>query len=284
MVLRFIHVVYGKGDQLTTTIKEDSVLSNKTVPHKNKYSLSSVSCFRVDLTPDNFVVAIVYFIQGVLGLSRLAVSFYLKDDLHLDPAEIVLNGADGGEPAYPSSIHQSTPYFCLWRSWPSKLLFSDLVNQLLLNDESTHSYWGAFSSILLMELEVIGQCDEHMLEEIFWVYSEWLQDGSTIFSEHLKLIEGSSFSEEGWIEGIHILVEQIWRVKIISIDIAYFFIYVYGEEGALRRFFFQTVSGEVARLSTDEAAIIFLLVAGWAPPFKVLGSPSNPASIIGRPC
>jgi hypothetical protein len=29
----------------------------------------------------------VYFVQGVLGLARLAVSFYLKDDLHLDPAE-----------------------------------------------------------------------------------------------------------------------------------------------------------------------------------------------------
>ncbi|KAF3685264.1 GDSL esterase/lipase CPRD49 [Capsicum annuum] len=29
----------------------------------------------------------VYFVQGVLGHARLAVSFYLKDDLHLDPAE-----------------------------------------------------------------------------------------------------------------------------------------------------------------------------------------------------
>ncbi|PUZ36612.1 hypothetical protein GQ55_9G051900 [Panicum hallii var. hallii] len=43
--------------------------------------------FGVDLSPDNVAVAIVYFVQGVLGLSRLAVSFYLKDDLHLDPAE-----------------------------------------------------------------------------------------------------------------------------------------------------------------------------------------------------
>ncbi|KAE8658352.1 Folate-biopterin transporter 1 [Hibiscus syriacus] len=29
----------------------------------------------------------VYFVQGILGLARLAVSFYLKDNLHLDPAE-----------------------------------------------------------------------------------------------------------------------------------------------------------------------------------------------------
>jgi len=44
--------------------------------------------FGVDLSPDNVAVGIVYFVQGVLGLSRLAVSFYLKDDLHLEPAEV----------------------------------------------------------------------------------------------------------------------------------------------------------------------------------------------------
>lgn len=52
------------------------------------YSLSGVKCFGVDLTPDNVAVAMVYFVQGVLGLAKLAVSFYLKDDLHLDPAEV----------------------------------------------------------------------------------------------------------------------------------------------------------------------------------------------------
>lgn len=46
-----------------------------------------IKVFGVDLSPDNVAVAIVYFVQGVLGLSRLAVSFYLKDNLHLEPAE-----------------------------------------------------------------------------------------------------------------------------------------------------------------------------------------------------
>jgi hypothetical protein len=32
---------------------------------------------------DNIAVAIVYFVQGALGLAKLAVSFYLKDDLRL---------------------------------------------------------------------------------------------------------------------------------------------------------------------------------------------------------
>ncbi|XP_027116310.1 folate-biopterin transporter 1, chloroplastic-like [Coffea arabica] len=77
-----------KGDLPTTNVEEDSSSSSKTVTRsKNRYSLKSITCFGVDLTPDNIAVAMVYFVQGVLGISRLAVSFYLKDDLHLDPAE-----------------------------------------------------------------------------------------------------------------------------------------------------------------------------------------------------
>jgi len=33
---------------------------------------------------------LVYFVQGILGLSRLAVSFYFKDTLHMDPAETAI--------------------------------------------------------------------------------------------------------------------------------------------------------------------------------------------------
>nr|XP_016503018.1 PREDICTED: folate-biopterin transporter 1, chloroplastic-like [Nicotiana tabacum] len=77
-----------KEDLLTTSVEEDSSSSNKIGPHGNKYSISSVRCFGVDLTPDNIAIALVYFVQGILGLSDLAVSFYLKDNLHLDPAEV----------------------------------------------------------------------------------------------------------------------------------------------------------------------------------------------------
>jgi folate/biopterin transporter len=43
--------------------------------------------FGVEMSPDTIAIAMVYFVQGILGLSRLAVSFFLKDDLNLDPAE-----------------------------------------------------------------------------------------------------------------------------------------------------------------------------------------------------
>ena len=40
--------------------------------------------------PDVLAVTLVYFVQGALGISRLAVSFFLKDELSLQPAELAL--------------------------------------------------------------------------------------------------------------------------------------------------------------------------------------------------
>lgn len=39
-------------------------------------------------TPELLAILLVYFVQGILGLSRLAVSFFLKDDLGLSPSEV----------------------------------------------------------------------------------------------------------------------------------------------------------------------------------------------------
>ncbi|KAB2625430.1 folate-biopterin transporter 1 [Pyrus ussuriensis x Pyrus communis] len=74
----------GERDVLITDRERAAIMSS---PSKNKHRKSSVKFLGVELCPDNVAVAMVYFVQGVLGLARLAVSFYLKDDLHLDPAE-----------------------------------------------------------------------------------------------------------------------------------------------------------------------------------------------------
>ena len=39
-------------------------------------------------TPELLAILTIYFVQGILGLARLAVSFFLKDDLGLTPAEV----------------------------------------------------------------------------------------------------------------------------------------------------------------------------------------------------
>lgn len=39
-------------------------------------------------SPELLAILLVYFVQGILGLARLAVSFFLKDDLGLSPAQV----------------------------------------------------------------------------------------------------------------------------------------------------------------------------------------------------
>ena len=38
--------------------------------------------------PEILAILVVYFVQGALGLSRLAISFYMKDKLQLTPADM----------------------------------------------------------------------------------------------------------------------------------------------------------------------------------------------------
>ncbi|MBV8883364.1 MAG: folate/biopterin family MFS transporter [Chroococcidiopsidaceae cyanobacterium CP_BM_RX_35] len=44
--------------------------------------------FGHDPTPELIAILLVYFVQGILGLARLAVSFFLKDELALSPAGV----------------------------------------------------------------------------------------------------------------------------------------------------------------------------------------------------
>jgi folate/biopterin transporter len=42
----------------------------------------------IDPSPDVVAIASIYFVEGALGLARLAQTFLLKDELHLGPAEL----------------------------------------------------------------------------------------------------------------------------------------------------------------------------------------------------
>ena len=101
----------AKGDTVTTETDLEAGSTSKTAPRKSKYRMKTMTLFGVDLSPDNFAVAMVYFVQGVLGLARLAVNFFLKDDLHLDPAEVCLLNSHGfrlvGEKLWFLIIHSS---------------------------------------------------------------------------------------------------------------------------------------------------------------------------------
>ncbi|PIA44954.1 hypothetical protein AQUCO_01700495v1 [Aquilegia coerulea] len=125
---------------------------------KKRSYMSYATLFGVELSPDNIAVAMVYFVQGVLGLSRLAVSFYLKDDLHLDPAETaVVTGISALpwliKPLY-GFISDSFPLFGYRRR--SYLVLSGLLGALSWSLMATlvDSKYGAAFCILLGSLSV----------------------------------------------------------------------------------------------------------------------------------
>lgn len=70
---------------LEATRNVPQFLREALVTRKKRWHL-----FGVEMSPDTIAIAMVYFVQGILGLARLAVSYFLKDDLHLDPAEAAL--------------------------------------------------------------------------------------------------------------------------------------------------------------------------------------------------
>ena len=62
----------------TTTNNNDNVQFN----FKDKLFLG------IEPTPEILAIMAIYFVEGALGLARLAQTFYLKDTLHLGPAEL----------------------------------------------------------------------------------------------------------------------------------------------------------------------------------------------------
>jgi folate/biopterin transporter len=55
---------------------------------KFRDSLTSKVFLGHEPSPELVAILLVYFVQGILGLARLAISFFLKDELGLGPAEV----------------------------------------------------------------------------------------------------------------------------------------------------------------------------------------------------
>jgi len=55
---------------------------------KLKKSLQEKVLFGNEPTPELIAIMSVYFVQGILGIARLAISFFLKDELGLSPAQV----------------------------------------------------------------------------------------------------------------------------------------------------------------------------------------------------
>ena len=68
------------GTDTTTTALDDVNESNN--------SLLKKLFLGIEPTPDVIAIATIYFVEGALGIARLAQTFLLKDELHLGPAEM----------------------------------------------------------------------------------------------------------------------------------------------------------------------------------------------------
>ncbi|MFN7319281.1 MAG: folate/biopterin family MFS transporter, partial [bacterium] len=64
------------------------MLINRLGIDRGKKFLKESILFGNDPNPELIGILGVYFVQGILGLSRLAVSFFLKDDLALSPSQM----------------------------------------------------------------------------------------------------------------------------------------------------------------------------------------------------
>lgn len=123
-----------------------------------KKRLKTVFLFGNEPTLELFAILSVYFVQGILGLARLAVSFFLKDDLGLSPAQM---GALTGIAAIPwiikplfGFLSDGLPLFGYRRR--SYLFLSGLLGSLswLVLATMVDSVWGVTLTLLVTSLSV----------------------------------------------------------------------------------------------------------------------------------
>ncbi|AFY55019.1 folate/biopterin transporter [Rivularia sp. PCC 7116] len=125
---------------------------------KVKHSIQEKILFGNEPTAELFAILTVYFVQGILGLSRLAVSFFLKDELGLSPAEVsalfgivvlpwVIKPVFGFfSDGFPILGYRRRPY----------LILSGILGALAWVGMATvvNSSWAAVTAILLSSLSV----------------------------------------------------------------------------------------------------------------------------------
>ena len=125
---------------------------------KLKHLIQEKILFGNEPTAELFAILTVYFVQGILRLSRLAVSFFLKDELGLSPAEV---SALFGIVVLPWIIKPVFGFFSDgfpifgYRRRPY-LILSGILGTLAWVAMATvvHSSWAATTAILLSSLSV----------------------------------------------------------------------------------------------------------------------------------
>lgn len=86
----------SKDQEINEIVKNTDTTSNNMLilsnsPEKSQKT-SPIVIGGIEISPEIIAILTVYFVQGALGLSRLAVSFFMKDELHLSPVDMATLG------------------------------------------------------------------------------------------------------------------------------------------------------------------------------------------------
>ncbi len=73
---------------MQTEPSESSEILGVVSENEHRHPFLTKILFGYEATPELLAILLVYAVQGILGISRLAVSFFLKDELLLSPAEV----------------------------------------------------------------------------------------------------------------------------------------------------------------------------------------------------
>ncbi|KAL3141007.1 hypothetical protein ABBQ32_005521 [Trebouxia sp. C0010 RCD-2024] len=100
-ILRSKVATEGKAGNKDTALSTDDKLRpqlSNSLQTKTEMQKSSFTVFGLQPSPELLSISMVYFVQGILGLARLAISFFYKDEFHLDPATVAIVTGLGAAP------------------------------------------------------------------------------------------------------------------------------------------------------------------------------------------
>jgi len=92
-ILPLTKIQSNKVRLINTNIKKKSILTCNLKKNNNIIKNEKIKIYGIELTSDILAIALVYFVQGIIGLSSLAITFYYKDTLHLEPSELSFIGS-----------------------------------------------------------------------------------------------------------------------------------------------------------------------------------------------
>ena len=145
----------------TANIKKKSILICNLKKNNNIIKNEKIKIYGIELTSDILAIALVYFVQGIIGLSSLAITFYYKDTLQLEPSELSFIGSITAipwiiKPLY-GFISDTYPLFGYKRK--SYLILSGLLSSsswLSMSYLVNNNYDIKYISIFLLTLSSLG--------------------------------------------------------------------------------------------------------------------------------